>query len=305
VKQVLIASPISENFTAFLIEKNYELIHYDKNDLLTINNELIAGIITSNKLILSKTEIEKYPNLKWIGRIGSGMEIIDVAYCQQKNIQYESSPDGIANSVAEHITGMLLSLNKNIHTSFEEIKNKQWTREPNRGIELENHTIGIIGYGYTGSAFAKKMSVFTKSILAYDKNKTGFSNDFVREVSLEELKEKATILSFHLPLNEETKHYYNDNFLMSMKKNHVLINSSRGAIANTSTVLKGLQNGKITGACLDVLEEEKYIKEILNTPNNLIEELLKYNVLITPHIAGYSHNATEKMSQELMNKIRF
>ncbi len=305
MKQVLIASPISENFTAFLIEKNYELIHYDKNDLLTINNELIAGIITSNKLILSKTEIEKYPNLKWIGRIGSGMEIIDVAYCQQKNIQYESSPDGIANSVAEHITGMLLSLNKNIHTSFEEIKNKQWTREPNRGIELENHTIGIIGYGYTGSAFAKKMSVFTKSILAYDKNKTGFSNDFVREVSLEELKEKATILSFHLPLNEETKHYYNDNFLMSMKKNHVLINSSRGAIANTSTVLKGLQNGKITGACLDVLEEEKYIKEILNTPNNLIEELLKYNVLITPHIAGYSHNATEKMSQELMNKIRF
>jgi len=305
VKQVLIASPISENFTAFLIEKNYKLIHYDKNDLLTINNELIAGIITSNKLILSKTEIEKYPNLKWIGRIGSGMEIIDVAYCQQKNIQCESSPGGIANSVAEHITGMLLSLNKNIHTSFAEIKNKQWTREPNRGIELDNHTIGIIGYGYTGSAFAKKMSVFTKSILAYDKNKTGFSNDFVREVSLEELKEKATILSFHLPLNEETKHYYNDNFLMSMKKNHVLINSSRGAIANTSTILKGLQNGKITGACLDVLEEEKNINEILNTPDNLIVELLKYNVLITPHIAGYSHNATEKMCQELMNKIRF
>lgn len=305
MKQVLIASPISENFTAFLIEKNYELIHYDKNDLLSINNELIAGIITSNKLILSKTEIEKYPNIKWIGRIGSGMEIIDVAYCQQKNIQCESSPGGIANSVAEHITGMLLSLNKNIHTSFEEIKNKQWTREPNRGIELENHTIGIIGYGYTGSAFAKKMSVFTKSILVYDKNKTGFSNDFVREVSLEELKEKATILSFHLPLNEETKHYYNDNFLMSMKKNHVLINSSRGAIAHTSTVLKGLQNGKITGACLDVLEEEKNINEILLTPDNLIEELLKYNVLITPHIAGYSHNATEKMCQELMNKIRF
>jgi D-3-phosphoglycerate dehydrogenase len=305
VKQVLIASPISENFTAFLIEKNYKLIHYDKNDLLTINNELIAGIITSNKLILSKAEIEKYPNLKWIGRIGSGMEIIDVAYCQQKNIQCESSPSGIANSVAEHITGMLLSLNKNIHTSFEEIKNKQWSREPNRGIELENHTIGIIGYGYTGSAFAKKMSVFTKSILAYDKNKTGFSNDFVREVSLEELKEKATILSFHLPLNEETKHYYNDNFLMSMKKNHVLINSSRGAIANTSTILKGLQNEKIIGACLDVLEEEKNIHEILQTSDNLIEQLLKYNVLITPHIAGYSHNATEKMSQELMDKIRF
>jgi len=258
VKQVLIASPISEKFNAFLIEKNYELIHYiNKNECSSINNELIVGIITSNKLILNKTEIEKYPNLKWIGRIGSGMEIIDVAYCNQKNIQCESSPNGIANSVAEHITGMLLSLNKNIHTSFEEIKNKQWSREPNRGFELENQTIGIIGYGNTGSAFAKKMAVFTNSILVYDKNKTGFSNDFVREVSLEELKEKATVLSFHLPLNEETKHYYNDEFLLSMKNQHVLINSSRGPIANTSTILKGLQNEKIIGACLDVLEEEK------------------------------------------------
>ena len=306
MKQVLIASPISEKFNAFLIEKNYELIHYiNKNECSFINNELIVGIITSNKLILNKTEIEKYPNLKWIGRIGSGMEIIDVAYCNQKNIQCESSPNGIANSVAEHITGMLLSLNKNIHTSFEEIKNKQWSREPNRGFELENQTIGIIGYGNTGSAFAKKMAVFTNSILVYDKNKTGFSNDFIREVSLEELKEKATVLSFHLPLNEETKHYYNDEFVLSMKNQHVLINSSRGAIANTSTILKGLQNEKIIGACLDVLEEEKNIHEILQTSDNLIEQLLKYNVLITPHIAGYSHNATEKMSQELMDKIRF
>ena len=306
MKQVLIASPISEKFNAFLIEKNYELIHYiNKNESSFINNELIVGIITSNKLILNKTEIEKYPNLKWIGRIGSGMEIIDVAYCNQKNIQCESSPNGIANSVAEHITGMLLSLNKNIHTSFEEIKNKQWSREPNRGFELENQTIGIIGYGNTGSAFAKKMAVFTNSILVYDKNKTGFSNDFIREVSIVELKEKATVLSFHLPLNEETKHYYNDEFLLSMKNQHVLINSSRGPIANTSTILKGLQNEKIIGACLDVLEEEKNIHEILQTSDNLIEQLLKYNVLITPHIAGYSHNATEKMSQELMDKIRF
>jgi D-3-phosphoglycerate dehydrogenase len=306
VKQVLIASPISQKFNAFLIEKNYEIVEYSGNyQLSVINNQMIIGIITSNKFILNKLEIEKYPNLKWIGRIGSGMEIIDVEYCQQKNIQCESSPNGIANAVAEHITGMLLSLNKNIHSSFEEIKNKQWIREPNRGIELENQTIGIIGYGHTGSAFAKKMSVFTNSIIAYDKYKTGFSNELVQEVSLEELKEKATILSFHLPLNEETKHYYNDNFLASIKNNHILINASRGYIANTSTILKGLQNGKIIGACLDVLEEEKNINQVLNEDNNLIEQMLKFNVIITPHIAGYSHNATEKMSQELMDKIRF
>lgn len=306
MNQVLIASPISEKFRAFLIDKNYELIDFPNNlQLTTYNLQLVKGIITSNKLILNKSEIEKYPNLKWIGRIGSGMEIIDVEYCKQKNIQCESSPNGIANSVAEHITGMLLSLNKNIHSSFEEIKNKQWIREPNRGIELENHTIGIIGYGHTGSAFAKKMSVFTNFIFAYDKYKTGFSNEMVKEVSLEELKEKATIISFHLPLNEETKHYYNDEFLSTMKNSHVLINSSRGAIADTSVILKGLESGKITGACLDVLEEEKNMIEVLNQENNLIEQLMKYNVVITPHIAGYSHNATEKMSQELMDKIRF
>jgi D-3-phosphoglycerate dehydrogenase len=306
VNQVLIASPISEKFRAFLIDKNYELIIYsNESELPTADFQMITGIITSNKLVLNKSEIEKYPNLKWIGRIGSGMEIIDVEYCKQKNIQCESSPNGIANSVAEHITGMLLSLNKNIHSSFEEIKNKQWIREPNRGIELENQTIGIIGYGHTGNAFAKKMSVFTNSIIAYDKYKKGFSNEFVQEVSLEELKEKAAIISFHLPLNEETKHYYNEEFLSSMKKNHLLINSSRGAIADTSVILKGLENGKIKGACLDVLEEEKNINEVLNTENNIIEKLLKHNVIITPHIAGYSHNATEKMSQELMDKIRF
>lgn len=302
MNQVLIASPISEKFKLFLLEKNYELIYSEPT---TDNRHLTTGIITSNKLVLNKSEIEKYPNLKWIGRIGSGMEIIDVEYCKQKNIQCESSPNGIANSVAEHITGMLLSLNKNIHSSFEEIKNKQWIREPNRGIEIENETIGIIGYGHTGIAFAKKMSVFTNSIIAYDKYKTGFSNEFVQEVSLEELKEKADIISFHLPLNEETKHYYNEEFLLSMKKNHVLINSSRGAIVNTSVILKGLESGKITGACLDVLEEEKNMSEVINQENNLIEQLLKFNVIITPHIAGYSHNATEKMSQELMNKIRF
>ena len=302
MKQVLIASPISQKFKLFLLEKNYEIIYSEPT---TDNRHLITGMITSNKLVLSRQEIDKYPNIKWIGRIGSGMEIIDVEYCQQKNIQCESSPNGIANSVAEHITGMLLSLNKNIHSSFEEIKNKQWIREPNRGIELENQTIGIIGYGHTGSAFAKKMSMFTNSILAYDKYKTGFSNELVQEVSLEELKENATVLSFHLPLNEETKHYYNDDFLASIKNNHILINASRGSIVNTCTILKGLQNGKIMGACLDVLDEEKNINEVLHTNNNLIEQMLKFNVIITPHIAGYSHNATEKMSQELMDKIRF
>ena len=149
------------------------------------------------------------------------------------------------------------------------------------------------------------LSICSNLVSLSSLNKTGFSNELVQEVSLEELKEKATILSFHLPLNEETKHYYNDDFLASIKNNHILINASRGSIANTSTILKGLQNGEIMGACLDVLDEEKNINEVLHTNNNLIEKMLKFNVIITPHIAGYSHNATEKMSQELMDKIRF
>lgn len=301
VKQVLIVAPISEKFKKRLVEKNYELIEQPVFNIDLAKG--ITGIVTSNKLLLNSTELEKYPNLQWIARLGSGMEIIDTAYCDEKGIKYFSSPSGIANSVAEHVTGMLLGLLHKIYTSHKEIQDGQWIREINRGVELENLTVGIIGYGNTGNALAKKLAAFTSDILVYDKFKSGFSNDSIKQVSLEEIQEKADIISFHVPLKSDTRHYYNDDFVSKVKKKHILINASRGAVADTKAILQGLVSGKITGACLDVLEEEKDIEELLMQKNNIVQHLMEHNVIITPHIAGYSYNAIEKMSNELSNQM--
>jgi D-3-phosphoglycerate dehydrogenase / 2-oxoglutarate reductase len=241
--------------------------------------------------------------LKWIARLGSGMEIIDLKYCAANGIKCFSSPKGIANAVAEHAVGMLLSLQHRIQTSCEEIKHQKWNREANRGYEIENLTLGIIGYGHTGQAFAKKMSVFVKRIIAFDKYKKNFQDQYVDAVSLEELKHQADIISLHLPLSEETFHYYDAEFVSSIKQSHVLINTSRGAIANTQDIVNGFKSGKIVGACLDVLEEEKNIATVISDEHSIVQELLKYPVIITPHIAGYSYNAIEKMSEELKLQI--
>lgn len=296
-KKVLIAAPISSLFEQFLRKYAYELIA-DASDKTEIE-----GIVTSNKLKLSETILNSFPQLKWIARLGSGMEIIDTQYCNIRGIRYFSSPQGIANAVAEHTTGMLLSLLHRIQISHQEIANNQWIREPNRGQEVESLTLGIIGYGHTGSAFASKMSSFCKTILAYDKYKSGFGTDIIKEMPLEEILRHSDILSFHVPLTEETTHYYNEDVLNQMSKSHYLINVSRGAVCDTKTILQGLQSGKIKGACLDVLEEEKNMEYILSQPNHIISQLLQHNVLLTPHIAGYSHQAVEKMSLELMTQL--
>ncbi|MBK7764334.1 MAG: hydroxyacid dehydrogenase [Bacteroidetes bacterium] len=296
MKQVLVAAPISEALLHALIHVGYEV-----KTLENIGEEKtnIHGILTSNKLVLHRNELEKYSNLKWIGRLGSGMEIVDTDYCDKNNIRYFNSPNGIANSVAEHIMGMLLSLLHHIESSFHEVQSGLWIREANRGIELEGQTLGIIGFGHTGQALANKLRVFTNHIIAYDKYKSGFGNEFVKEVSLAELQANSDIISFHVPLTAETLHYYDEDFMHKMHKPHILINASRGAVIETPLILKGLQQHKIKGACLDVVEEEKQINWVLQQEPNILSELCKYPVLITPHIAGYSHNAIQKMSEEL------
>jgi D-3-phosphoglycerate dehydrogenase len=295
MKNVLMAAPVSEAFRNYLKQKGYLLLEeWDDS---------VQGIVTSNKLILPKEKLQSLHQLQWIARLGSGMEIIDTQYCKEKGIACFSSPKGIANAVAEHVSGMLLALLHHIPRAMEEIKQKAWIREANRGQELASFCVGIIGYGHTGSAFAKKMAAFTSSILVYDKYKTDTGDSFVRFVSLEELQSRAQVISFHVPLNEETLHYYNDDFLAACGS-HILLNASRGAVCSTQTILNGLALGQITGACLDVLEEEKNINEILHTPQNTIAQLLQYPVIITPHIAGYSVQAIEKMSDELMEQLK-
>lgn len=299
MKNVLIAAPISAKFRNFLSGHHHELISFE-DGIGNFDGRDIYGIVTSNKLKLDQLALLNFPSLRWIARLGSGMEIIDTAWCRSHDIQYFSSPAGIANSVAEHVTGMLLSLLHKISSAHQEIKNGQWIREANRGVELQSLTVGIIGYGHTGKALAKKLSAFTDEILVYDKYKEPTADSHVKAVSLDSLQQSADIISFHVPLNAETRHYYNTDFVSKMQKPHILINASRGAVADTSAVLSGLRSGKINGACLDVLEEEHNIEAVLKQDNNIVQLLLQQNVILTPHIAGYSHNAIDKMCDELM-----
>lgn len=301
MKSILLAAPISDLFRNLCLDNQFNLITYEENHEIIFHD--IVGIITSNKLKLDSNTLAQFSSLQWIGRIGSGMEIIDTAYCKENKISCFSSPVGISNAVAEHMMGMLLGLLHKIPFAMKDITQGNWHRDLFRGIELESLTLGIIGYGHTGSAFAKKASVFTSNILVYDKYKRNFNHDYIQEVSIEELKQQADIISFHLPQNKETINYYDANFCMSVKKPHILLNSSRGDIAPTSVILEGLAQGKIIGACLDVLSEESHIQTELQKENNLIQQLLAYPVVLTPHIAGYSFQAIEKMSDEIMQAL--
>jgi D-3-phosphoglycerate dehydrogenase len=304
--KVLIAAPVDSILTDGLAAAGYTLVREEKITQATAFGLIhdCVGVITSTRLQLNKELIDAAPGLKWIGRMGSGMEVVDVAYAAEKNIACYSSPEGNSNAVAEHALGMLLGLTKKIVSSQEEVKQGLWLREKNRGIELEGKTIGIIGFGHTGRAFAKKLSVFDTQILVYDKYKQEDVPPYVQNCSsLAPIFQQADIISFHVPIQKDTVYYLDDKFITDMSKAFIVINTSRGIVVNSKALLKGLQNGKVSGACLDVWEEEP-----LDAMSGEIKEIL-YKVvalpqtIITPHIAGYSKEALYKMSRILLDWI--
>ena len=298
-KKVLLAAYISDAFKEYLTTRQYELLIW-KGDPIPQD---VVGIVTSNKLKLNADTLAPLHQLQWIARLGSGIEIIDTTYCNKKGIAFASSPAGIANAVAEHCIAMLVSLQKNIATGFKEIQDQEWIREPNRGWELEGKTVGLIGYGNTGKAFAKKLSVFDVKVLAYDKHMNDFSDEYTKEVELAELQAKADVISFHVPLNDETVNYYNQDFIQKCRE-HILLNTARGGVVRTTDLLQALDEGRVRGAALDVLDIESELGDKSSKAWESIQALLKHKVLITPHIAGYSHNAIEKMSKELLEKLK-
>lgn len=304
--KVLIAAPVHEVLLKGLEAAGYELLLHEK-----INQEqglqLIkdcVGVITSTRLQLNKELIDAAPKLQFIGRMGSGMEVIDVPYAESKGIRCIGSPEGNCNAVAEHALGMLLALNKKILKSHNEIKEGKWLRDENRGTELEGKTIGIIGYGHTGAAFAKLLRGFDMKIMVYDKYKTIAPEPHIIVCnSITELQKEADILSLHVPFQEDTFHLVDEKFMEEMSKAFVLINTSRGTVVESKALLRLLKTGQIRGLALDVWEEEP-MEKMTNTFRQLLNDLItENNTLITAHIAGYSREALYKMSIILLERI--
>jgi D-3-phosphoglycerate dehydrogenase len=265
----------------------------------------LQGIVINSKIKMTKEMIDLNPNLNFIARLGSGLEIIDVNYAKENGIRVINSPAGNANAVGEHALGMLLALANNLCISNKEVKAFKWNRELNRGWELEGKTIGIVGVGHTGTAFAQKLMGWNVNVLGYDKYKSQYTKEMphVKETNLEEIQQKADIISFHLPLTPETRHLVDFDFINQCKDGVVLINTSRGNVIKTSALVEGLKSGKVYGACLDVFENEK--------PNNYCEkerqiysELFSFkNVLVSPHIAGWTHESLQKIATIILDKI--
>ncbi len=268
------------------------------------------GILIKSRFKIDNEILAETGNLKFIARNGVGVEHIDLDLCEKKGIEVITAPEGSRDAVAEHAIGMILMLLNNLHRVNEQVRIGKWIREPNRGIELSERTIGIIGFGNMGSSFAKKLSGFGCRILAYDKYKTGFGSDFVEECSLEKIFSVCDVISLHVPLTEETHYMFDEAFINKFKNEFYLINTSRGKVVKTDDLVQGIIGGKIKGCCLDVLEYETGSFETFygegehaEMPTPLQYLLRSDRVVLSPHIAGWTYESDRKIAQTLAAKI--
>lgn len=303
-KRVLITAEIHS-----YLQNRLEFLDFEVDVIEEISREELLKIIPNYSILIITTYtkvdqelIDKAIQLKIVGRVGSGMENVDISYCKSKNIICVNSPEGNGNAVGEHSLAMLLNLLNNINKANNELKKNIFLREENRGEELDGKTIGIIGFGHTGTAFAKKLRGFDVEILVYDKYKKTEDN-FVQQVSLDVLQTKADIISFHVPYNEETHYFLNKEFIKKCIKTPIFINTSRGAIFNILDIIAALENKKIKGLCIDVFEDEPITKNKIHS-TEIYQKLLSYNnVIATPHIAGWTKESKYKLAKILMDKI--
>ncbi|OBW41671.1 (S)-sulfolactate dehydrogenase [Chryseobacterium sp. MOF25P] len=281
---------LEEDFTSSYDEVCSKIQNYD-------------GVIIRSRIPLDKNFLEKAIHLKFIARVGAGMENIDIPVAEKLGIQLINSPEGNRDSVAEHVVGMLLILMNRLFIASNEVKNGIWLREENRGDELLGKTVGLIGYGNMGKATAKRLSGFGCKVIFHD-ILPNLSDEFGTQVSLEELKEKAEVLSLHIPMTEETHYLIDSTFISEMQNDFYFVNTARGKNVETKYLVEALKSGKVKGACLDVLEYEKASFENLESENEDLQYLLdSEKVIVTPHIAGWTHQSKEKLAQVIVDKI--
>ena len=304
-KKVIVTAPVNKHLVESLSRNSYDVVYapaitYD--ELLT-QIPTVDALVVTTRIKIDRPMIDRAERLKWIGRLGSGMELIDEEYAKKKGITCISTPEGNRNAVAEHTLALVLNLMNNVSRSFEEVKQGKWLRNENKAVELSGKTVGIIGFGNTGSAFARLLQPFNVTVLAYDKYKDGFSKDYIKEANLEHICRYADVISFHVPLTEETRHMANTGFFDSLKQKPFFVTTCRGPVTDTAAIIEAIKTEKIRGAALDVLENEK-----INALSALEKENLGFltshpNVIVTPHIAGYSHEAFLRMPEVLLGKL--
>ncbi|MEQ8880263.1 MAG: NAD(P)-dependent oxidoreductase [Cyclobacteriaceae bacterium] len=263
-----------------------------------------AGIIVRSKTRIDKELISRATNLQFVARAGAGIDNVDYQVISNRNIKLVNAPEGNRDALGEHAVGMLLTLLHKIHLANQEVKQGVWDREGNRGWELKGKTVGIYGFGYMGSAFAKKLRGFDCTVFVYDKYKTGLSNEFIQQVDLQTFQKETEILSLHIPLTSETKFLFDEFYLSQFPKLRILLNTARGEILSLKALDKLLSTSKLIGVGLDVLENEK-INQLNMEEQAIFDKLAKReNVIMTPHVAGWTFESYKRINEILVSKLQ-